>query len=98
MLFHARLTHSPAQCWARDEHEGKATEMVARLEDAEDTYGVSVHSSYVAPNEHAFYFIIEADTFEGLTGLFGPPLLQDHDADIVPITSFGKAMDALDVE
>ena len=98
MLFHARVTHSPENCWARDEHEGKASEMVERMENAEETFGVTVHSSHIAPNEHTFYFMVEADSFEGVTGLFGPPLLQDHDADIVPVTTFGGAMDALDVE
>lgn len=31
-------------------------------------------------------------------GLLGPPLLQDHDADIVPVTTVQGAMDATDVE
>ena len=98
MLFHVRATHSPENCWARDEHEGKASEIVARMENAEETFSVTVHSSHVAPNEHTFYFIVESDSFEGVTRLFGPPLLQDHDTDVVPVTTFGGAMDALDVE
>ena len=98
MQFHVRLTHSPENCWARDEQEGKANELVERFEDAEETFGVTVYSAHVAPNEHTFYFLVESDTFEGVTGLFGPPALQDHDADIVPVTTFGGAMDALDVE
>ena len=98
MLFHVRLTHSPDHCWARDEHEGKASELVARMEDAEDSLGVIVRSAFVAPNEHTFYLIVESDTFDGLTALLGPPLLQDHDADVVPVTTFGEAMDTLEVE
>lgn len=97
MSFHVQVTLSPEHCWARDEHEGKASEMVARMEDAEETFDVSVHSAFVAPNEHTFYFLVKADSFEGVTGLFGPPLLQDHDADIVPVTTFGGVMDALEV-
>jgi hypothetical protein len=98
MLFHVRLTHSPENCWARDEHEGKASELVARMEDAEESFGVSVRSAFVAPNEHTFYLVVESDTFEGLTSLLGPPLLQDHEADVVPVTTFGAALSALDVE
>lgn len=98
MFFIATLTHSPDNCWARDEHEGKATELVERLEEAEQSVGVSVHGAYVAPNEHTFYFLLEADSFEAVTRLLGPPLLQDHAADIVPVTSITGAMDAVDVE
>ena len=98
MLFHVRLTHSPEHCWAREEHEGKASELVARMEDTDESLGVTVRSAYVAPNEHTFYLFVEADTFEGLTALLGPPLLQDHEADVVPVATFGEVMDALEVE
>lgn len=98
MLFHVRLTHTPENCWARDEHEGKASDLVSRMENAQETLGVSVHSAFVAPNEHTFYLVVESDSFEGLTALLGPPLLQDHDADVVPVTTFGEALETLGVE
>lgn len=98
MLFHIQLTHRPENCWARDEHEGKASELVAWLEDTKGSRGVSVQSAFVAPNEHTFYPIVEADTFEDVTALLGPPLLQDHEADIVSVTTFGEVMGTLDVE
>lgn len=97
MLFHVRLTHSPEHCWARKEQEGKASEFVARMEDADESLDVSVQSAYIAPNEHTFYLLVEADTFEGLTELLGPPLLQDHEADVVPVETFGNVLDTLDV-
>ena len=98
MLFHVRLTHSPENCWARDENEGKASDLVERMEDAQESLDVNVHSAFVAPNEHTFYLLVEADAFENLTALLGPPLLQDHEADVVPVTTFGEALDTLDVE
>ena len=98
MQFHVRLTHSPDNCWARDEQAGKAADLVARLEDAHDSFGVTVRSALVAPNEHTFFFLLEAESFEAVTALLGPPLLQDHAADIVPVTTFAAAMDATDVE
>ena len=98
MFLIATLTHSPDNCWARNEHEGKASEMVDRLENAEESFNVSVHGAYVAPNEHTFYFVLEADSFEAVTQLLGPPVLQDHTAEIVPVTSFTGAMEAVDVE
>lgn len=97
-LFHVSLRHSAENCWARIENEGKASELVARLDDAEESFDVTVHSAFVAPNEHTFYFVVESDSFEGVTGLFGPPVLQDHEADVVQVTTFGNAMDTLDVE
>ena len=98
MMFHVRLTHSPENCWGRDEHEGKAEEFVARIENDEGSHGVSVHSAMVAPIEHTFYLLAEADEFESLTELLGPPLLEDHEADVVPVETFGNVLDTLDVE
>jgi hypothetical protein len=97
MLFHVRLTHSPENCWAREEHEGKPTELVSRIEDSESS-DVSVRSATLAPNEHTFFLLVEADSVEGLTALLGPPVLQDHQADLVPVTTIGNALDTLDVE
>jgi hypothetical protein len=98
MQFIAKLTHSPDNCWARDEHEGKASELKDRLANAEDAYGVSILGAYVAANEHTFHLILESDSFEAITGLLGPPLLQDHNADVIPVTTIEEAMDATDVQ
>lgn len=98
MKFVAKLTHSADNCWARDEHGGKVTQLVERLDGAEESLGVSVLGAYVAPNEHTFYFVLESDSFESVTSLLGPPLLQDHTADVVPVTTFGDATAAIGVE
>lgn len=98
MLFHVRLTHRPENCWARDENEGKPTEMVARIEDTDESSGVNVRSAALAPNEHTFFLMVEADTVEGLTALLGPPILRDHEADVVPVTAIGNALNTLDLE
>ena len=98
MLFHIRLTHSPGNCWARDENEGKGSEFIERMEDATESLDVTVQSAHVAPNEHTFYLMAEANSFASLTALLGPPLLQDHEADVVPVETFGDVMDTLDVE
>jgi hypothetical protein len=97
MLLHVTLEHTPDNCWARDEHEGKASELTERLETTEGS-GVSVLHAHVAPNEHTFYLLLEADSFEEVTSLLGPPLLQDHRADIVPVTAIKSAMEATGVK
>jgi hypothetical protein len=98
MLFHVRLTHSPENCWGRDEHEGKAAEFVARMDNAEESHDVSVHSAMVAPIEHTFYLLVESDSYEGLSGLLSGSIGQDHEADVVPVTTFSGAMEALELE
>lgn len=97
MLFNVTLHHSPDNCWARPENEGKATELIERLENGEE-YGVGVRSAYVAPNEHTFFLVLESDSFEGLTSLLGTPLLADHQADITPVTTFVEALEATGVD
>lgn len=42
--------------------------------------------------------MVEADTVEGLTTLLRPPILQDHEADVVPVTTIGNALDTLDLK
>ncbi|WP_416838378.1 DUF3303 domain-containing protein [Haloferax sp. DFSO52] len=98
MQFIVRLTHSPDNCWARDENQEKAIELESRLRNADETMGVTVHSAVVAPNEHTFYLVLEAESFEGVLGLLGPPVLEDHDADIVPVMSIGAAMNTIGIE
>ncbi|AHG05218.1 hypothetical protein HALDL1_06975 [Halobacterium sp. DL1] len=98
MLFHVRLTHSPENCWARDEQEGKAHDLLERVENPPDSVEARIRNAFVAPNEHTFYFVVESPTFEGLTALLGPPLLEDHEADVVPVTTLSGALDTLEIE
>lgn len=68
------------------------------MEDATESLGVTVQSAFVGPNEHLFYLMVKSDMFEELTSLVGPPILQDYEADMVPVTTLGEALDTLDVE
>ncbi|KAB1186942.1 MULTISPECIES: DUF3303 family protein [Haloferax] len=98
MKFIVRLTHSPDNCWARPENQEKATEFQQRLENVDEELGVTVHSAFVAPNEHTFYLVLDAESFEGVVGLLGPPVLEDHEADITPVMSIVGAMDVIGIE
>ena len=95
MQFVATLTHSPENCWAREENEKKADEWITNMRSHAEEAGVDLHGAYVTPNEHAFYFVLESDSFESVTAFLGPPLLQDHDADISPVVSFEQAADVV---
>lgn len=91
MQIIARLEHTTENCWAREENERKATEWIEGMEDRARDADVEVHGSYVCPNEHTFYFVLESDSFEGVSEFLGPPLLTDHDAHITPVVSFAEA-------
>lgn len=95
MLFVVTAEHAPDHCWARPENEEKVDTWVDGMADRAADSGVEVHGSYVAPNEHTFYFVLEADDFQAVTTFLGPPLLLDHDARVSPVVSFGEAEAAL---
>lgn len=83
MLFVATLEHSPDNCWARK--EAVAKEWIGGLEERAEEYDVEVHGAYATPNEHRFYFVMEAGSFEAVTGFLGSPFLEDHDGTIAPV-------------
>lgn len=93
MIFVATLDHSPDNCWARKEET--AREWIGGLERRAEEHGVDLHGAYATPNEHRFYFIVEADSFEAVTGFLGPPLLEDHDGHIAPVLPLGEAPDVV---
>lgn len=91
MQFVATLEHSTENCWAREENEKKANEWIEGMDQKAADAGVEVHGAYVCPIEHTFYFVLEADSFDGVSTFLGPPLLTDHDAHIAPVVTFGEA-------
>lgn len=95
MKFIATLKHTTENCWAQDKNEEKAKNWIAGMDEKAAETGVEVHGAYVAPNEHTFYFVLESESFEGVSDFLGPPLLTDHDATISPIVSFAEAESAV---
>lgn len=95
MQFIATLEHDPDNCWARPDKEETAMAWITSLEDHAAEHDVDLHGAYATPNEHKFYFIMEADTFEAVSSFLGPPLLVDHDGHVAPVTSLADAADAL---
>lgn len=95
MQLMAMLTHSPDRCWAREENEEIAKDWIAGMYDRTEDLGVDLQGAYVTPNEHAFYFVLEAEEFDAVTTFLGPPLLTDHEAHITPVLSFERTEEAL---
>ena len=91
MRFIATLKHDPDHCWALEENEDKAGEWIEGMDRRAAESGVQIHGSYVCPIEHTFYFVLEADDFEGVSSFLGPPMLTDHEAHVSPVLTFGEA-------
>lgn len=91
MLYVITLHHSPDNCWARPEKEEIAEEWVEKMGDTAEEADVDIRGAFVTPNEHTFYFVLEADTYEAVTQFLGPPLLQDHDGHVAPVIPLGDA-------
>ena len=96
MQFIATVTHSPDNCWARPENEEKSREWIEGMHTNAEETGVQLHGAFVAPNEHTFYFLMEAETFEAVTEFLGPPLLQDHDGHVVPVLGLSEVDDVIE--
>ena len=93
MQFIATLEHSPDNCWARK--EDLAREWISGMEQRAEEHGVSLHGAYSTPNEHKFYFIMESDSIEAVSGFLGPPILEDHEGHIAPVMPLGDAPDVV---
>jgi hypothetical protein len=65
------------------------------MEQRAEEQGVDLHGAYSTPNEHRFYFVMEADSFEAITGFLGPPFLEDHDGHIAPVLPMGETPDVV---
>lgn len=95
MQFVATLTHAPANCWAHEEKQEMAKEWLASLDERAAAHDVTLDGAYAAPNEHRFVFVMEASSFESVTGFLGSPFLEDHEGDVVPVLPMSEAADVV---
>mgnify|MGYP006292931321 CR=1 FL=1 len=92
MIFTARLTHRPADCWVRPENHHKAAVFLERVQFADRDFDITPLGSYVAAHEHTVFLVFEAASLDDATRWLGPPLLQDHTADISPVMELEDAL------
>jgi len=50
-----------------------------------------LHGAYVSPNEHTFYFVLEADNFNAISDFLRPPMLTHHNGKVSPIMTVEEA-------
>jgi hypothetical protein len=98
MLFIATLQHSPADCFARPEN-AEAFEQAFKIWDnfeaTAESLGITLLGSYINPNEHLFYFIMDTDQYYAITQLLGSVMLTHHTAKIIPVHTLRQAVDAV---
>ena len=82
MLFVMTNTHTPENCAAHSPERLKT--FAAVMKSAEEN-GVHIHSLYVAPWEHTFYRVLEAESADSL-GRWIDPLLELTTSKITPVT------------
>ncbi len=87
MLFVAIHQHTPELCPADNP---AAIHQLASQEHVSAS-GVKVLGSYVAPPEHTFYFLLEADDYAQVVRYFRP-LMKIGTPRIVPVQTLGEAL------
>ena len=46
---------------------------------------VKILGSYLCPNEHTFYFVLESDNYKAISDFLEPPMLTHHNARVSPV-------------
>lgn len=95
MKFIATLEHSADNCWGREENQEMAVEWISQLDQRANDHGIELHGAYSTPNEHTFYFVMDAEGLEAVTGFLASPFLEDHSGHIAPVMTLGETADVV---
>jgi hypothetical protein len=82
MLFHFTHVHTPESCPA---HKPEALKALAAWMQSAEEKGIHIHSLHVAPWEHTYYGILEANDAASLVQ-FIDPMLELGIGKITPVT------------
>jgi Domain of unknown function (DUF3303) len=82
MLFHVMHVHTHENCFA---HKPEVLKMLGDNFKSAKEKGVNVHSMHVAPWEHTWYGVLEAESTEAIER-FVDPWLELGTAKITPVT------------
>ncbi len=63
------------------------------LADSAKKLGVKVNGAYVSPNEHTFYFVLEAEGMSEISKLLGPPMLTHSEGSVSPVIDIVETQD-----
>ena len=87
MLFVIVHEHSPEMCPADNPAPVHALADEKHIKES----GVKVLGSYIAPPEHTFYFVLEADDYAQVVRYFRP-LMKIGGHDIVPVQTLAESL------
>ena len=89
MLFHVTHTHSYQTCPA---HNPEIKSQIANALQTASGKGVELKMVTVDGPGHAFFMLLETDSYEAIMNFF-EPLLEIGDADIRPVMDFAAVLD-----
>lgn len=91
MRFVATLTHPPELCFGNISYQEQGKKWVENMRESAKKIGVKIHGAYISPNEHTFYFVLEADDFKSISDFLEPPMLTHHSARVSTVITVEEA-------
>jgi hypothetical protein len=91
MMFAATLTHPPELCFAREEFAPEFRNWANGMDGLAKTLGITIRGAYLCPNEHTFYFILDAKDFKSVAAFFSGIMLTNNTGRISPVISLEEA-------
>jgi hypothetical protein len=95
MMYVVTLNHTPEQCLARKEFAPEYKAWLAGMDDLAKRLGIQVHEACVCPNEHTFWFILDAGDINDVTAFLSGFWLTQHAGRVSPVVSLREASDIL---
>ena len=94
-MFVATLVHTPELCLAMKEFNDEFSHWHNGMNDLAKKLGITINGAYSCPNEHTFYFILDAKDLKSVTAFFSGIMLTHHTGRISPVISLKEASDIL---
>ncbi len=91
MLFAAILTHTPELCFARNEFAEEFKTWSKGMQDRAKSSGIAIRGAYLCPNEHTFYFILDAKDTGAISAFFAGIMLTHNTGRIIPLMPLEEA-------
>ncbi len=94
-MYVVTLTHTPEECMARKEFAPEYRDWLPGMDALAQKLGVRVREACVCPNEHTFWFVLEAGDFADITSFLSGFWLTHHSGRVSPVISLREASDIL---
>jgi hypothetical protein len=95
MMYVVTLVHTPELCLSRKEFSSEFKHWLDEMNDLAKKLGMTIHGAYSCPNEHTFYFILDAKDLKSVTAFFSGIMLTNHTGRVSPVISLNEASSIL---